>query len=137
MEEYSLIERHLTVEEYLKLRKAVGWWDVDVRALRFGLQNSLFSICVILGDDVIGCGRVVGDGGMYFYIQDIIVLPKFQGKGIGKRIMDAIMNYIDLHAQSGAFVGLMTAKGISKFYEKYGFKERPLDRPGMFRIWER
>lgn len=136
-EKYILVERSPTVEEYQKLREAVEWWSVDPEATEIGLNNSLFSVCVIFKNEVIGCGRVVGDGGIYFYIQDIIVLPEFQGTGIGKRIMDAIMNYLKEHAHPNAFIGLMAAKGVSKFYEKYGFNERPPDRPGMFKTWEK
>lgn len=134
-EEYILVERSPTIEEYQKLREAVEWGNVDPEATEIGLQNSLFSVCVIFKNEVIGCGRVIGDGGIYFYIQDIIVLPEFQGKGIGKRIMNAVMNYLKEHAHLNAFIGLMAAKGVSKFYEKYGFTERPPDRPGMFKIW--
>ena len=133
-EGYVLVERNPTLEEYQRLRGAVGWGDVETKAIEVGLQNSLFSVCVILENEVIGCGRVTGDGGIYFYIQDIIVLPEFQGKRIGRRIMDAIMEYLEAHAHNGAFVGLMAAKGVSKFYERYGFKERPSDAPGMFRV---
>ena len=132
---YVLVERAPTVEEYHKLREAVGFRSLDPEATEIGLRNSLFSVCVIFENKVIGCGRVVGDGGIYFYIQDMIVLPEFQGKGIGKRIMGAIMDYLKAHAHPNAFVGLMAAKGVSKFYERYGFTERPSDRPGMFRIW--
>ena len=133
--EYILVERSPTVEEYHKLCEAVGWEHVDVEATETGLRNALFSVCVIYGDKVIGCGRVVGDGGIYFYVQDVIVLPEFQGKGLGRRIMDAVMSYLDSHADPNAFFGLMAAKGVSRFYEKYGFTERPPGRPGMFRIW--
>lgn len=131
-EKFRLVERVPTLEEYQKLRKGVGWWDVDNKATEIGLHNSLFSVCVIFENEVVGCGRVIGDSGIYFYIQDVIVLPDFQGKGVGKRIMDAIMNYLKAHAQPGAFVGLMAAKGVSKFYERYGFTERSNDSPGMF-----
>lgn len=131
-EKFRLVERAPTLEEYQKLRKGVGWWDVDNKAIEIGLHNSLFSVCVIFENEVVGCGRVIGDSGIYFYIQDVIVLPDFQGKGVGKRIMDAIMNYLKAHAQPGAFVGLMAAKGVSKFYERYGFTERSNDSPGMF-----
>jgi hypothetical protein len=31
--------------------------------------------------DAVGCGRVVGDGGVYFYVQDVIVVPGLQGLG--------------------------------------------------------
>ncbi len=136
-EKFMLVERVPTLEEYQKLRKAVGWWDVDTRATRIGLHNSLFSVCVIFENEVVGCGRVIGDGGIYFYIQDIIVLPGFQGKGIGKCIMDAIMDYLEENAHSDAFVGLMAAKGVSGFYERYGFTERSSDSPGMFRRWRK
>ncbi len=136
-EKYILVERSPTVEEYQKLREAVEWENVGPEATEIALNNSLFSVCVIFKNEVIGCGRVIGDGGIYFYIQDIIVLPEFQGKGIGKRIMNAVMNYLKEHALPYAFIGLMAAKGVSKFYEKYGFAERLPDRPGMFKIWEK
>ena len=134
-EKYILVERTPSVEEYQKLRDAVGWGNVDLEATEIGLHNSLFSVCVIFEDRVIGCGRVVGDGSIYFYIQDIIVLPEFRGKGIGKHIMDSIMDYLKAHAHANAFVGLMAAKGASRFYEQYGFTKRLADRPGMFRRW--
>ncbi|WP_394325988.1 GNAT family N-acetyltransferase, partial [Methanosarcina horonobensis] len=44
-------------------------------------------------NNIIDFGRVIGDRGIYLYIQDIIVLPEFQGHGIGKHIMCAVMNY--------------------------------------------
>ena len=107
---------------------------METEAVEIGLQNSLFSVCVILENKLIGCGRVIGDGGIYFYVQDIIVLPEFQGKGVGGRIMDAVMEFLKAHARDGAFVGLMAAEGVSKFYERFGFKKRPSDAPGMFRV---
>ena len=136
-DEYILVERPPTVEEYQRLREAVGWDRVDVEATETGLRNALFSVCVVYRDQVVGCGRVVGDDGIYFYIQDIMVLPEFQGKGLGRRVMDAVMDYLRSCAHPNAFIGLMAAKGVSRFYEKYGFAERPPDRPGMFRIWGR
>ncbi len=65
-DKFNLIERSPTVEEYLKLRQAVGWGNVDIEAAKIGLQNSFFSVCAIYKDEVIGCGRVVGDEGLYF-----------------------------------------------------------------------
>ncbi|MEL4304302.1 GNAT family N-acetyltransferase [Methanococcoides sp. LMO-2] len=133
--EYKLIEQIPTVEEYQTLREAVGWNRIaDPKAVETGLNNSLFCVCVVLDNKVIGCGRVIGDMGIYYYVQDIIVLPEFQGKGLGKQIIDTIMDYLEEHASPGTFVGLMSAKGLSRFYERYGFTERPSEGPGMFRI---
>ena len=134
MDEYILIERSATPKEYLKLREAVGWICQDIITTEIGLNNSLFSVCMIYKDEVIAHGRIVGDGGIYFYIQDVIVLPKFQGKGIGKQIMNAIMNYLEKNAHPNAVIGLNAAKGLIGFYEKYEFKKRSNDSPGMFKI---
>jgi len=132
--EFQLVERAPTVEEYLALREAVGWgWRSEEMAAT-GLANALFTVCVLHGEEVVGCGRVIGDGGLYFYLQDIIVLPAFQSRGLGKRLMQSILGYLEAHALPGAFVGLMAASGASTFYTQFGFAARPPDRPGMFRL---
>jgi ribosomal protein S18 acetylase RimI-like enzyme len=64
---------------------------------------------------------------MDFYIQDVIVHPHFQGKGIGKAMMKDLMNYLDRYASKGSFIGLMAAKGKERFYKSFGFAERPND----------
>jgi GNAT superfamily N-acetyltransferase len=131
-----MVERIPTVEEYLALREAVGWGRLDEQMTASGLAHALFTVCLLHKGKVIGCGRVIGDGGLYFYLQDIIVLPAFQGKGLGKRLMQAILGYLEEHALPGAFVGLMAARGASSFYTQFGFAVRPSERPGMFRLQE-
>jgi ribosomal protein S18 acetylase RimI-like enzyme len=85
--------------------------------------------------ELVGYGRIVGDGSVYFYIQDIIVLPEHRGQGLGHGIMSRVMAYLAEHAYPDSFIGLMAAQGAAGFYERYGFAERPPDRPGMFLIW--
>ena len=84
-----------TPQEYIKLREAVKWSKLDLKTIEQGLQNSIFSVCATYEQEVIGCGRVIGDGAIYFYIQDIIVTPEFQKRGIGKFIMNEIMKYLN------------------------------------------
>ncbi len=129
------IEKRIpTVSEYLKLRKAVGWWDTEEDSIEEALKNSLFSVVAVESDKVIGVGRIVGDGGLYFYIQDLIVHPDYQNKGLGKQLMKELMNYIKGHAKHGAFIGLMAARGFAKYYESFGFKACDADAPGMFKV---
>lgn len=135
MDDITLVERIPTIAEFKQLRAAVGWRNASDEAIARGLPNTLFAVCLMRGDQVIGMGRVVGDGGIYHYIQDIVVLPDYQGQGLGRRIMQAIMDYLAAHVYPDTFVGLMAARGVSKFYESYGFAERPPDAPGMFRVW--
>ncbi|MGH2637198.1 MAG: GNAT family N-acetyltransferase [Actinomycetota bacterium] len=135
MEEFELVERAPTVEEYRRLRDAVGWGEIPEEGLAAGLGSALFS-CVVLHDgEAVACGRVIGDGGMYFYVQDVIVIPEYHGKGLGAQVMEAIVGYLGGTAKTGAFVGLMAAQNAEGFYERYGFHRRPDDRPGMFRVW--
>jgi GNAT superfamily N-acetyltransferase len=135
-EEYQIVERIPTVEEYLALREAVGWERLDEQMTARALVNALFTVCILHKGKIIGCGRVIGDGGLHFYLQDIMMLPAYQGKGLGKRLMRAILAYLDEHALPGAFVGLMAARGKSSFYTQFGFAVRPPERPGMFLLRE-
>jgi Acetyltransferases len=125
MIDVNVIEHIPSAEEFLNLRAAVGWRNPEIRAAEKGINNSLFMVCAESMGKIVGCGRIVGDNGYVFYIQDIIVLPEYQGRGIGAKIMDRIMDYLKKHAVEGAVVGLMAAKGKENFYKKYGFIERP------------
>ncbi len=85
----------------------------------------MFDVIAVCNDEVIGMGRLVGDGVMYWYLQEIIVLPEFQGKGIGTRIVDRLLEYIKDNTPPGTFVsiGLTAATGKDTFYEKFGFSK--------------
>ena len=133
--DFVLVERPPTVEEYRQLRSAAGWNELTEEGLAAGLSSALYSCIVEHDGAVVACGRVVGDGGMYFYVQDVIVLPEFHGRGLGAQVMGAIVDYLEGAARTGAFVGLMAASGVEGFYERYGFRRRDDDRPGMFRVW--
>jgi GNAT superfamily N-acetyltransferase len=138
MKNVSLVERTPTVQEYLTLRRAINWKIVDEEACRKGLQGSLYCVCAELNYELIGMARVIGDSGLYFYIQDVIVLPKYQKKGIGILLMKKVMNFLDNNVSPRTVVGLMASKGKEQFYEKFGFTKRPSERRGhgMFKIWE-
>jgi ribosomal protein S18 acetylase RimI-like enzyme len=132
----KLEHRSPAIFEYKTLREAVGWWDVAEAAAEAALGNALFSVVAIEKGQLVGLGRVVGDGGLYFYIQDLIIHPEFQEKGFGKQVMGALMAFIKTKAKSGAFIGLMAAKGLEGYYEPFGFTARDEDAPGMYQIIE-
>ena len=133
--EFHIVEAIPEAAAYAALRAGVGWNALPVEAVKQGLQGALYSVCVYRAEQLVGFGRILGDGGIYFYLQDVIVLPEFQGRGLGQQIMEKLMGYLQANAQSGAFVGLMAARGAEGFYLKYGFERRGEDRPGMYRVW--
>ena len=131
----QIVERTPTLAQYRELRGAVGWRDIPDPVAARGIPNSLYCLCAEAEGRTVGCARIVGDGAVYFYIQDVIVHPDFQGRGIGAALMDHLLGFLRRAAEPGSFVGLMAAQGASAFYERYGFAEREAGRPGMFKIW--
>lgn len=123
-----------TVKEYQKLRATTGWSHLPDKVVAIALANSLFSVCVIQHDSIIGTGRIIGDGALYFYIQDVIVLPQFQKSGVGTQIMNELEAWLTENAPQNAFIGLMAAVGVKRFYRKFGYVERDREKPGMFKI---
>ena len=128
---YTIIERTPTVNEYNDVRLRAGLTIKDELAAQRGLSNTLFAICVVHNESVVGIGRVIGDGGLFYDIVDVAVVAEHQQRGVGKMIMDGLMGYIDVNARPSSLVCLMANKGLAPFYEKYGFKVREADRPGM------
>lgn len=61
--------------------------------------------------------------GRTFEINDLAVDPKFQGRGLAKRLMDKVMD--DLKQQGIVGVHLITAANgwLKDFYGKYGFQK--------------
>ena len=125
-----------TVSEYNKLRSLVGWWETDEAATETALRNSLFGIVALEQDAVVGFGRIIGDGGLYFHIQDLIVHPEFRKKR-ARQVPDEGID--GLHKRQckppGAFIGLMAAQGLEKYYVEFGFKVRDDDAPGMYQVF--
>lgn len=122
---YIVEQRLPDVSEYLELRKQAGWPLFDENVVRAGLQRSLFGVCITHENQTVGMGRILGDGAIYFHIQDVIVSPAHQRSGVGKMIMEALMVFVNAHAGSNANIGLMCSKGREPFYEEFGFISRP------------
>ena len=112
-------------EEYNALRKSAGWGIFDEQSASEGLEGSLYTVSVREDGILVAFGRVVGDGHITFYIQDVIVVPDKRGNGYARIVMEHIMDYIGGVAAPGAIVGLMASKGVENLYRKFGFIERP------------
>ena len=137
MEKCTIVEKLPTAEEYNWLRNLVGWRTYQEDVIEKALPNTLYCVCAYCGEQLVGMARIIGDGGMVYYIQDVIVIPEYQRQGIGTLMMDAIMGYIRDHASQNTIIGLMSAVGKEAFYEKYGFTTRPTDKlgAGMTIFW--
>ena len=128
-------EDRLSVYEYLELRKAVGWKTLTERQAELALENCIYCISAYKDGKLIGMGRIVGDGAVICYIQDLIVLPEYQGLGVGSALMKYLKKYVTSLSADGEemMLALMCAKGREEFYLKNGFTSRPTENlgPGM------
>jgi len=132
----KIIDNGLKAEDLVSLWVAVGFLDdpskYPLEQAEKAILNGLFNVIAVSEGKVIGMGRLVGDGVMYWYLQEICVVPEYQGKGIGKAIVSRLIAYAEQHSIPGTrvTVGLMAAKDKEPFYEKFGFCKRPNDGAG-------
>tara|TARA_B100001123_G_C15255117_1_gene1004363 strand:- start:4 stop:405 length:402 start_codon:yes stop_codon:yes gene_type:complete len=121
-----------SAEEFLSLRASADMGPRSFKGAKQGLGNELY--CVLLkvekNDELVGMGRVVGDGGTVFHICDMVVKPEWQKKGGGTMIMGALMGFIEEQGVSEAYVNLIA--DVDSFYEKWGFKPTHPRSKGMF-----
>lgn len=132
MTEYEVREELPSPEEFVALRAAAGMAERDIEAVRRGLPNTVFGVVVVYEPtgEVVGMGRIVGDDGTVYHICDMAVHPDQQRQGLGTRIMDALMAYIEVSAPSTAYVNLMA--DVEGFYEQWGFEPTAPASKGMY-----
>lgn len=125
----------LDVNTYLNLRKAVGWKPFTEEQAKKAIAGSILTVVAYDEDRPVGMGRIVGDGAVICYIQDLIVVPEYQGKGVGQMIMESLIDYVEelRLPDTQIMLDLMCAVGREDFYKRYGFIARPTEKlgPGM------
>lgn len=117
-------------EDFVQFRMDCGWGKVSVEAAMRALDKSVIDLTCFDGENRVGMGRVVGDGALYFYLQDVIVKPDYQNQSIGRQIVSRLLEKILAQAEVGATIGLMSATGKEAFYQHFGFQERPSEQLG-------
>ncbi len=131
----ELKENMLDRDTYLGLRKQVGWVRLSDSQADAALANALYTVCAYLDGEPVGMGRIVGDGAVVSYVQDLVVIPKAQGRNIGGMMLEKLREYVVSITGPGTrmMLCLMCAKGRENFYESHGFTARPTEAlgPGM------
>lgn len=125
-----LLDHAPSTEVFIAMRAQCGWGMIDPNTARTALAHDLFSCTLYQGDRVMGFGRVVGDGALYYYLQDVIIAPDQGGQGLGRMIVERLMTRIRSQAASGSSIGLMAAVGTEPFYRHFGFRARPSAKKG-------
>lgn len=121
-----------TPEELNILTEAVDWGTRENKIIKEALKHTLYSLCVYDENKLIGYGRIIGDKTIFLYIQDIMVIPEYQGKKIGTGIMNKLIEKINEYKKVNPEIRtyLGASKGKESFYEKFGFISRPNEELG-------
>ncbi|MCJ7525782.1 MAG: GNAT family N-acetyltransferase [Candidatus Aminicenantes bacterium] len=107
------------------LYQQAGWWEENDESLDGCawidtlVSQSFCFVGAFSGDEMIGMGRAVSDSISDAYIQDVVVLKKFRGRGIGAAIIQKIICY--LKTRRIGWIGLIAEPGTQAFYQRLGF----------------
>lgn len=109
--------------EIVKLYESVGWsaYTKDINSLRVAFENSTFVNLAINGQgEILGLTRSVSDKVSIHYLQDIIVNPNYQRKGIGRKLLEATLDNFK-NVRTHMILTDDEEKQL-KFYSSLGFK---------------
>ena len=133
---YRLVAGTPSIEDYMILRERSGLTPKNLAQASAALPGSWRACHVVHLESgrTVGMGRVLGDGGWYFLIADMAVLPEHQRRGLGAAVLEALLAEIREGAPPGAWVTLMADPPGRRLYEQFGFRETAPDSLGMAQI---
>ena len=116
------------MDKVLALYDDCGWtaYTDEPKILEKAIKNSLEVLTLWDGEILVGLARTVGDGATICYLQDILILNSYQGKGLGTRLLDQVLADNDHIRQF-----ILLTEDIHKnrnFYKKLGLE--PVESAG-------
>lgn len=117
---------------FFDLFLTTGWnekYRLDAEELLTAIKKSWYSISAYHDGRLVGFGRIICDGVVHALILDMIVHPAYQRNGIGKKILDRLLE--KCRSQNIRDIQLFCAENKTPFYTKNGFVPRPRSAPGM------
>ena len=128
-----MIEIHdnINVDEYNKLRVEVGWEIKNPLIVEKAIRNSTIIKKATYDSKTVGMARAIGDG-MSYLLVDVVVSSKYQKQGIGKKLVNSIIDAIKNETMAGEYstINLISIRGMEKFYESCGFEAVPFGYNG-------
>lgn len=106
-------------DEVLDLYRANNWSSADKPAqLMAALRGSHSLVTARISHRLVGLGSAVSDGHLVVYFPHMLVLPEFQGKGVGRKMMRALLEkYSGFHQMM-----LVADANAVPFYKALGFQ---------------
>lgn len=120
------IRDSLNIDEYNNLRKQVGWEPKNPIVVEKAIKNSTIVKKAIYDNFAVGMARAIGDG-MSYLLVDVVVNSKYQKKGIGKKLVNSIIDEIKENTIAGEYstINLISTKGMENFMKVADLKPYP------------
>ena len=120
------------INDFWHLFITTGWnekYCFSIYELEESLKNSWYMLSLYEDDKLIGFGRIISDGIYHALIADLIILPEYQGKGLGSELLARLVK----RCKKNTIRDIQLFSAINKFafYEKHGFIRRSPNAPGM------
>jgi len=129
-------KKKIPVDDYKNLMASAGWKILSDEQHEKALENSMCITIAEDGDKIVGMARLVGDNSTHGLICNVVVLPEYQNRGIGKKLVEMIKEYVydNLKENEQFLIELLPTSGKRDFYIKCGFKYKPQHMDGMY-LW--
>lgn len=123
----------LTAEEFIFLWETVWGDGPSLEQTRLAMEHTLFRVSIYDGNEIVAMARMIGDMGLNYYIKDVVVKPEYQGKGIGRLLINELLKFIKENGvkDTDIFVELCAVPDKIPFYEKFGFNANEAQRLKM------
>lgn len=120
------------MEDYLRLRRNVGWMEIPPEQAEGAVNNCFRIISVKFGGETVAMTRLLWDGGYCAYLSDVIVDFNHRHKGLASMMINTLTEALQqsLKPDWRVKLMLMAAKGRESFYEQFGFEQRPNENTG-------
>lgn len=133
MDGFEVRRGELTAEQFTALWESVWGNAPTMEQVSLALENTLFTVSICGGEKCVAMARMIGDMGLCCYIKDVVVHPDYQGRGLGRTLIDELLRFVNEHGISGTsvFVELAAMPDKVPFYEKFGFSANEAHRLKM------
>ena len=117
------VVRRVPTADVVRLYRAGGWWRESPTWRRLIPRMVRGSFCFVVARnrarEIVGMGRAISDGVSDAYIQDVVVLKGWRGRGIGGGIIKRLTQGLVEHEIG--WIGLVAEPGTRRFYERLGY----------------
>ena len=130
MNNLTIKHNELTAAQFIELWQTVWGNGPTPEQTELALRHTLFRVSVFDGDRIVAMARMIGDMGLDYYIKDVIVRPEYQKKGIGRMMINELLDFIRQNGVSGTdiFVELCAMPDKIPFYQRFGFEANEAQR---------